>query len=131
MNQKKDEKPKLWLMVDHLHQKEKGCDIEIEKKRVAKVTGISIEKSSEKTRKREYVYARTLFFHILLTKTKLSLEKIGLAISDNHLKDHATVLHAEKNIQIVLINHLIAKYNNTYYESLPMGETITKKRVTI
>lgn len=45
------------------------------------------------TRKREYVYARSLYMLLARENTKKSLEEIGKFIN----KDHATVLHALKN----------------------------------
>lgn len=57
---------------------------------------VSIEKFSEKTRKREIVQARQLAMYFSKKYTKTSLTIIGQKCGD---KDHATVLHACKTVE--------------------------------
>jgi hypothetical protein len=51
--------------------------------------------NSNKTRKREYVYARQIAMMLISKHTKLSLARIGSEFGD---KDHATVLHSKRTI---------------------------------
>jgi hypothetical protein len=73
----------LYLFMEKLH------------KIICKELNINYEKSF-KTKKREYVQARqwTMWITYLLYKNKVSLREIGIFFN----KDHATVLHAKKNI---------------------------------
>lgn len=48
----------------------------------------------DKTRKREYVFARQICMALMLKHTKLTLNRIGEMFN----KDHATVLHSQKTI---------------------------------
>jgi hypothetical protein len=52
--------------------------------------------NSNRTRKREYVYARQIAMLLISKHTRFSLAKIG---SEFGGRDHATVLHAKKTIQ--------------------------------
>jgi chromosomal replication initiation ATPase DnaA len=66
---------------------------------VCYVTKISVTKMKAKSRKKEFVQARHLFFYIAKKYTKKDLETIG-----NHInRHHPVVLHGYKRIT----NHLI------------------------
>ena len=69
---------------------------------VSDETGIDLY---EKTRQRENVYARSVAFKLARDLTLLPLQKIGKALN----KNHATVLHALKNFEI------IAMYEPKFY----------------
>ena len=56
-------------------------------------TELDIDKSN-KSRKRKLVYARAIYFKICRDRTYLSLQEIGDTLNLNH----ATVLHAVKNV---------------------------------
>jgi len=51
--------------------------------------------NSNKTRKREYVYARQIGMLLINKYTNFTLERIGLEFGN---KDHATVLHSKRTI---------------------------------
>lgn len=59
------------------------------------VLGYSEEEIKDKTRKREIVEARQIFFSIIKKNTKMSLSSIGKLCR----KDHATVLHSIKTVE--------------------------------
>lgn len=52
--------------------------------------------NSDRTRKREYVYARQIAMMLISKYTKFSLGKIGQEFGG---RDHATVLHSKRTIQ--------------------------------
>jgi hypothetical protein len=52
-------------------------------------TGLKLDKD---THKREYVYARAIYFEIARKKTNLTLAKIGSHVG----RDHASVIHGKK-----------------------------------
>jgi len=54
-----------------------------------------------KSRKRDYVYARAVYFYLCREYTPFSTEKIG----DSLGKDHATVLHAIKKVIPIILRH--------------------------
>ncbi len=56
---------------------------------------------SNRTRKRNYVYARALYFKLCKEYTRLSLADIGSSVN----MDHATVLHAINNVFPMVIQH--------------------------
>ena len=64
-------------------------NLELIYKTSCKVTGLDL---SKKTRQREYVYARMVYFHLARHKTNESLSKIGDLVG----LDHATVMHGIK-----------------------------------
>ena len=61
---------------------------------------------SAKSRKREYVQARQLAMYFAKKYTKASLSAIGAEIGG---KDHSTVLHANKQIDILLESDKLIK----------------------
>lgn len=88
---------------------------------VSRRTGISLEQLTSKTRKREVVDARFVYFLRCRNITKASLASIGLPVG----KDHASVLHgireANKTPQVIEL------YNKCYYTK-SNGETASKKK---
>lgn len=62
---------------------------------ILNIPQITIEAFQSKSRKREIVKRRQLAMYFCRRKTSLSLEQIGLKLAS---KDHATVLHAIKEI---------------------------------
>jgi len=51
--------------------------------------------NSNKTRKREYVYARQIGMYLMSKHTNFTLSRIGIEFGN---KDHATVLHSKRTI---------------------------------
>lgn len=61
-------------------------------------TGLDL---TTKSRERDYVYARAVYFYLCREHTPFSTKKIGGSLG----KDHATVLHAIKNVMPVVLRH--------------------------
>ena len=78
------------------------------------------EQLNNKTRKREMVYARAVYFKLCKQHTRASLSRIGKSVE----KDHATVLHGIK-----IYNDLIEKYEDLseYREMYNMLDKIIKR----
>jgi chromosomal replication initiator protein len=74
-----------------------------------------------KTRKREVVEARYIFFHVMREHTRDSLAKIGRTF----LKDHATVLHGLRTFKSLMlyprfreaVDDVYTVINRTYMET--------------
>jgi len=77
---------------------------------ISKITGFSIEALKGKTRKREIVEARQIYFTRAKLFTKASLAMIGGLVG----RDHATVLHGIKQVNEVA--ELIRKYDDWFGE---------------
>jgi hypothetical protein len=56
---------------------------------------LPIDFNSNKTRKREYVYARQIGMYLMSKQTNFTLVRIGIEFGN---KDHATVLHSKRTI---------------------------------
>lgn len=61
-------------------------------------TGLDL---ATKSRERDYVYARAIYFYLCREYTPLTTKKIGESLG----KDHATVLHAIKNVIPIILRH--------------------------
>lgn len=70
-----------------------------ELEKVAVYIGIPSKVINAKSRKRELVESRQVAMYLSRRNTKESLNKIGAAIGG---KDHATVIHACKTVEILL-----------------------------
>lgn len=66
---------------------------------VSEYLQIPVEKIKTRTRKREIVWARQVYFFLCLNNTGMSLKSIGESVGDY---DHTTVIHS-KNLVIDLI----------------------------
>ena len=75
---------------------------------VCRRTGITPEQVMSKTRKREIVDARQIYFRRCRELTKASLSEIGSVV----YRDHATVLHGEKEAKNT--NALVKLYDKCY-----------------
>jgi len=76
---------------------------------VSKKTGIPIERLKEKTRKREIVDARFIYFRRCRDVLGISYERIGLEVGG---KDHATVMHGIKETENT--KQVVEQYNQYY-----------------
>lgn len=76
-------------------------------------TGIEI---GEKTRKKQYVKARAVYYKIAKENTKLSLEEIGRACGN---RDHATVLHGLKKYDAEMQYRDFQSFNKSIRSKLP------------
>ena len=56
---------------------------------------VTIDELKTKSRKSEYVTARSVAWYIMLKETKITTERAGLIFS----KDHATVLHGNRKVE--------------------------------
>lgn len=83
---------------------------------VSRRTGISVDQLISKTRKREVVDARFVYFLRCRNITKASFSSIGLPVG----KDHASVLHGVR--EAGRTPQVIELYNKCY------GETASKKK---
>ena len=61
-------------------------------------TGLDL---TTKSRGRDYVYARAIYFYLCREYTPFTTKKIGESLG----KDHATVLHAIKNVIPIVLRH--------------------------
>lgn len=61
---------------------------------VSKVTGVTVEQISSKTRERKIVFARNLYIYFLKRLTNETLKNIGYIIRPDKPLDHTTVLHS-------------------------------------
>ena len=88
---------------------------------ISKTSGIDI---AEKTRRREVVWLRNIYFYFAKKHTKASLEKIGKLVN----RDHATVLHGIKKYHINIIYDDFKALVATIKKELPYleGEDIDK-----
>ena len=78
---------------------------------------------TKRTRKRNYVYARTIYFKLCREYTKLSLSDIGETMN----MDHASVVHAIGNVFPVVIlydKYLCDLYNEYKFSNKHNAETI-------
>lgn len=69
--------------------------LEVIMEAVEQVTGVMLSEIKSKTRIREIVWARQVFFWAVRLSTPMSYEEIG----KRYNRDHATVLHAMKAIE--------------------------------
>lgn len=88
---------------------------------VSRRTGIPLNLLTSKTRKREVVDARFVYFLRCRNITKASLASIGLPVG----KDHASVLHGMR--EATKTPQVIELYNKCYYTK-SNGETASKKK---
>jgi len=73
----------------------------------------------KKTRRREYVDSRRIFFYILRNKFLLTYQEIG-SISK---RDHATIIHAVKTFEYIVKQDVVL--NSVYQKTLEQVEFIT------
>ena len=73
----------------------------------------------KKTRRREYVDSRRIFFYILRNKFLLTYQEIG-SISK---RDHATIIHAVKTFEYIVKQDIVL--NSVYQKTLEQVEFIT------
>ena len=78
---------------------------------------------SKRTRKRNYVYARAVYFKLCREYTKLSLDDIGQTVD----MDHASVVHAISKVfdAVVFYDKFLEDlYNDYKFSNKDTGETI-------
>lgn len=82
---------------------------------------------TNKTRKREYVYARQIAMTLLSKHTRFSLTDIGNMFNG---KDHATVIHAKKTLRNLIDTNRSIKEEVSLVESLVLSKMnlITRKK---
>lgn len=86
---------------------------------VCKHYGIDIAK---RTRKREYVLGRSMYYKLLRENTRMSFQEIANSFN----KDHATALHSIKQLNgymevDVILRADFADINNTFLDSVDSG----------
>ena len=87
------------ILKDMVHEKTKNISINLIQNKVAQFYNISISEFSAKKRNKNIVFPRQIAMYISRQVTNLSLPEIGLAFGG---KDHTTVLHSCKKIEINL-----------------------------
>lgn len=83
------------MAVDHNWIIKRQGPLDAIMKKITEHTGVSAELMKSKTRLREVVFARHLFFYIASKDTSQSLKTIGIFMGD---RDHTTVIHAARTI---------------------------------
>ena len=76
-----------------VHSRDKTC--ELVKQAICDHFGMTFEKISRKTRKRELVYPRQVFMYLLRQNTTLSLKQIGEMFD----YDHTTAIHSIQKVK--------------------------------
>ena len=87
-------------------------------------TNLTRDEFVSKSRKREYVEARQLYFYRARKLTTYSLEKIGSKVNNG---DHATVLYGIR--QVAIVPSLKQKYNEVFNNAKPIEKPVIQKPV--
>ena len=80
---------------------------------------MNIDDMFKKTRRREYVDSRRIFFYILRNRFLLTYEEVG-KISK---RDHATIIHSVKTFEYIVKQDIVL--NSIYQKTLERLELIT------
>lgn len=112
----KEEKKVLGKIIEIYNVWDNPMTLEELAKQVSNLTQIPLDLMKAKTRKREIVVARQIYFYIsrkmIAVKPNWSLKKIGSTMGG---RDHSTVLHGSDTIQDLISTKNKDTYNTIRY----------------